>query len=56
MKNFVYQNPTKIIFGQGTIQQIGKEIKKHGIQKVLMIYGGGSIFKNGVYDEVVNSL
>lgn len=56
MKNFVYQNPTKIIFGKGTISQIGKEIKKNGINKVLMIYGGGSIFKNGVYDEAVRSL
>ncbi len=56
MKNFVYQNPTKIIFGEGTIGKIGKEIKKHGVDKVLIIYGGGSIFKNGVYDEVIKSL
>ncbi|QUH18541.1 iron-containing alcohol dehydrogenase [Alkaliphilus sp. B6464] len=56
MKNFVYQNPTKIIFGQGTINQIGKEIKNHGINKVLIIYGGGSILKNGVYEEVTKSL
>lgn len=56
MKNFVYQNPTKIIFGEDTINKIGKEIKNHGINKVLIIYGGGSIFKNGVYDEVTKSL
>lgn len=56
MKNFVYQNPTKIIFGEETIGQIGKEIKNNGISKVLIIYGGGSIFKNGVYEQVTNSL
>ncbi len=56
MKNFVYQNPTKIIFGEGTINQIGKEIKESGINKVLMIYGGGSILKNGVYDQIIESL
>ncbi len=56
MKNFVYQNPTKIIFGEGTINQIGKEIKNHGVNKVLIIYGGGSILKNGVYEEVTKSL
>lgn len=56
MKNFVYKNPTKIIFGEGTISKIGKEIKESGIKKVLIIYGGGSIFKNGVYDQVTESL
>lgn len=56
MKDFIYQNPTKIIFGEGTISQIGKEIKRQGVNKVLLLYGGGSIFKNGVYDSVIESL
>jgi len=56
MNNFVFHNPTKIIFGKGTISEIGKEIKAAGIRKVLLLYGGGSIKKNGVYDTVVKSL
>lgn len=56
MQNFVYKNPTKIIFGKDTIGEIGKEIKAKGIDKVLMIYGKGSILKNGVYDKVIASL
>jgi hypothetical protein len=56
MNNFVYQNPTKIIFGKETIGKIGEEIKNHNIKSVLILYGKGSIFKNGVYDKVVESL
>ncbi|GAB6189895.1 iron-containing alcohol dehydrogenase [Marinitoga arctica] len=56
MKNFVFYNPTKLIFGEGTINRIGEEIKKFGLKKVLLHYGGGSIKKNGVYEQVVNSL
>lgn len=56
MNNFVFHNPTKIIFGKGTISEIGKEIKNVAIKKVLLLYGGGSIKKNGVYDTVVESL
>lgn len=56
MENFVFHNLTKLIFGKGTIPKIGEEIKSFGIKKVLMLYGGGSIKKNGVYDQVVESL
>lgn len=56
MQNFEYHNPTKVVFGKGTISKIGSEIKKHGIDKVLMLYGKSSIFKNGVYDQTVASL
>ena len=55
MQNFVFENPTKIIFGKGQIAKIGKEIGKFG-KKVLMIYGQGSIKRNGVYDQVVASI
>ncbi|SEF47597.1 iron-containing alcohol dehydrogenase [Vibrio hangzhouensis] len=51
---FSYANPTIIHFGQGQIQQISSSIPKNA--KVLVIYGGGSIKKNGVYDQVVASL
>lgn len=55
MENFVFQNPTKIIFGKDVHYQVGKETKKYG-KKVLLHYGGGSIKNNGIYDEVVSSL
>lgn len=54
MLNFEFKNPTKIIFGKGQIQNLGKEIPKNA--KVLMLYGGGSIKKNGVYEQVKNAL
>ncbi|MEH0664893.1 iron-containing alcohol dehydrogenase [Vibrio scophthalmi] len=51
---FTYVNPTKILFGQGQIANIAAQIPTD--QKVLVIYGGGSIKKNGVYDQVVTAL
>lgn len=56
MQKFDYCNPTKIIFGKGTIGRIGSEIKAFGPKKVLLIAGGGSIKANGVYDQIVRSL
>lgn len=56
MDNFIYHNPTKIIFGKNTIPQIGNEIAKHNLKKVLVLAGGGSIKKNGAYDEMLKSL
>lgn len=54
MKNFIYANPTKIIFGKGMIANIASEIPV--TSKILMLYGGGSIKANGVYDQVMNAL
>lgn len=51
---FSYLNPTRIEFGQGKIQTISSHIPKDN--KVLFIYGGGSIKRNGVYDQVVDAL
>lgn len=56
MNNFIFHNPTKLIFGTNTIPLIGHEIKKSGISKVLLLAGGGSIKRNGVYQVVVDSL
>ena len=56
MLNFDFQNPTRIIFGKGTIPQTGVLVKEHGGSRVLLHYGSGSIKKNGVYDAVVKSL
>ncbi|MEI7997067.1 MAG: iron-containing alcohol dehydrogenase, partial [Methylococcaceae bacterium] len=54
MLNFVFQNPTKIIFGKGSINQIAGEIPKEA--KVLITYGGGSALRNGVIAEVKTAL
>ncbi len=54
MNSFTYYNPVKIIFGEGTIVSVKKEIPADA--KVLMTYGGGSIKKNGVYDQVMDAL
>ncbi|WP_461615020.1 iron-containing alcohol dehydrogenase [Clostridium sp. Marseille-QA1073] len=55
MLNFVYSIPTEIFFGEGKIKVLGKEIKKYG-NKVLLVYGGGSIKKTGLYDKITNIL
>ncbi len=54
MLNFEYKNPTKVIFGQGQIAKLSAEIPRNS--KILMLYGGGSIRNNGIYDEVKNAL
>lgn len=54
MYNFEYKNPVKIIFGKGEIKKVGANIPEGA--KILLTYGGGSIFKNGVYDQVIDSL
>ncbi|MDR1483284.1 MAG: iron-containing alcohol dehydrogenase [Planctomycetaceae bacterium] len=55
MQNFVYHNPTKIIFGTDTIKEIGG-ITSPIAKKVLYLYGKGSIKKNGIYDKTTTSL
>jgi NADP-dependent alcohol dehydrogenase len=54
MYNFEYKNPVKIIFGKGMISQVANELPRGA--KILMTYGGGSIKKNGVYDQVQEAL
>ncbi|WHF52478.1 iron-containing alcohol dehydrogenase [Chryseobacterium gotjawalense] len=54
MNNFKYRNPTKILFGKGQIENLPAEIPVNA--KVLMLYGGGSIKKNGIYDQVKKAL
>ncbi len=54
MYNFEYKNPVKIIFGKGSIPKVAGEIPQNA--KVLMTYGGGSIKRNGVYEQVKNAL
>lgn len=50
--NFTYCNPTKLYFGEDSLSNLSKELEKYG-QNVVLIYGGGSIQKNGIYDEVM---
>lgn len=53
MFNFVYHNPTKVLFGKGSIAKLPTVLPK---AKVMLLYGGGSIKKNGTYDQVVEQL
>ncbi|KXH79208.1 iron-containing alcohol dehydrogenase [Sporosarcina sp. HYO08] len=55
MNNFEFYNPVKLIFGKGQISQLTNELSQYG-KKVLVVYGGGSIKRNGLYDEVMSLL
>ncbi|WP_246945790.1 iron-containing alcohol dehydrogenase [Bacillus pinisoli] len=55
MEQFTFHNPTKLIFGKDTLSQLKKEIPTYG-KKVLLVYGGGSIKRNGLYDRVLAAL
>ncbi len=50
--NFTYCNPTKLYFGKGSLENLKKELAGYG-KNVMLVYGGGSIKKNGIYDQVV---
>lgn len=54
MNNFTYYNPTRLVFGRGTIAQVSQLIGCN--KRILMTYGRGSIKKNGVYGQVTNAL
>ena len=54
MENFIFQNPTKLIFGKGMIARLATEIPV-GV-KIMVTFGGGSVKKNGVYDQVKEAL
>jgi len=54
MKNFTFNNPTKLIFGQGMIAQLATEIPDN--KKIMITFGGGSVKENGVYAQVTEAL
>jgi NADP-dependent alcohol dehydrogenase len=54
MKNFEFFNPTRIIFGKGTIAKLSKRVPRKA--RVMLLYGGGSIKENGVYDQAMDAL
>lgn len=54
MYNFEFQNPVKLIFGKGSIARIAEEIPAQS--KIMLTFGGGSVKRNGVYDQVIKAL
>lgn len=54
MYNFEFQNPVKLIFGKGSIAHIAEEIPAQS--KIMLTFGGGSVKRNGVYDQVIKAL
>ncbi|MBO5501466.1 MAG: iron-containing alcohol dehydrogenase, partial [Clostridia bacterium] len=55
MKDFSFQNPTRIHFGRDALKHLPSEINRYG-KRVLLVYGGGSIKRTGVYDDVLAQL
>ena len=51
MENFIYDIPTRVYFGRGQIEQLKRELPAYGT-RILLVYGGGSIKKNGIYEEL----
>lgn len=56
MNDFTYQAPTRYIFGRGVESQAGAELRREGIGRVLVVYGGGSAVRSGLLDRVLASL
>ncbi|MFD1433909.1 iron-containing alcohol dehydrogenase [Kroppenstedtia eburnea] len=55
MQPFTFHNPTRLHFGKGQLEQLRQELPRYG-KKVLLVYGGGSIKRNGLYEEVIKEL
>lgn len=55
METFMYFNPTRLFFGKDTLEHLRTQIPPFG-NKILLVYGGGSIKKNGLYDDVMRQL
>lgn len=53
--NFSYSNPTKLYFGEDSLKALNEELPKYG-EKVLLVYGSGSIKKNGIYEQIIQIL
>ena len=54
MDNFIFQNPVKLIMGRGMIARLSKEIPSD--KRIMITFGGGSVKKNGVYQQVKEAL
>ena len=55
MENFILFNPVKLHFGRGVVKDLGKVVSNYG-KRVLLVYGGGSIKNNGIYEKVLQQL
>ena len=55
MENFIYSIPTTIYFGKGQIEHVAQAVRPYG-KKALIVYGGGSVKKNGIFDRVTEIL
>lgn len=55
MNDFVFQNPVKLLFGKGQLAKLTEELPVYG-KRILVVYGGGSIKRNGLYDELMTIL
>lgn len=55
MENFIFWNPVKLLFGRGQLEMVKREVPKYG-KNILLVFGGGSIKRNGLYEEVVSLL
>ncbi len=55
MNNFIYENTTKVYFGQGCVHEFLASLL-NGYDHILLAYGQGSVKQNGIYDEVLNIL
>ncbi len=56
MNNFVFYSPTEFVFGKDTEMQVGALAARQGAQKVMIVYGGGSVVRSGLLDRVQQSL
>lgn len=54
MNNFIYHNPTELVFGKGQIARLSKLIPAD--RRIMITFGGGSVKRNGVYEQVVRAL
>ncbi len=54
MNNFIFQNPTRLIFGKGMIAELAKAIPAN--KRIMVTFGGGSVKKNGVYEQIQKAL
>ena len=56
MNDFVFQSPTRFVFGRGYADRIGGEVTALGAKRALLVYGGGSVVRNGLLARVTASL
>ena len=56
MNNFIFQSPTEFVFGKDTENKTGELCRKYGAEKVLVVYGGGSIVRSGLLKRIESSL